>query len=183
VIPDGGDAPAYVPFAGATPRLHVEILTPGHAPLLIAGLSDPALYAWLDQPPPDLATLTRRFEFICRRPAPDRQVWLNWALRTKSDGRYVGTAQATVFASRDVNLAYFVFVPVQGQGYASEACAAIIDHLRRDYGAGPFRIAVDTRNLASQRVAEKLGFERAAEPVLAGTLRGEPQWDYEYALS
>jgi [ribosomal protein S5]-alanine N-acetyltransferase len=178
----GAVAALYVPFAAATARLDLEILTPAHAPLLIDGLADPALYTWLDQDPPDLSGLTRRFEFICGRPAPDGQLWLNWALRKKSDHGYAGLAEATVYPNRKANLAYFVFVADQGNGYAVEACNAVIAHLARDYGADPVLIDVDTRNVASQRVAEKLGFERAREPKLAGTLRGEPQWDFCYSL-
>ena len=170
-------------FTAETAHLTLEILEPRHAPLLTDGLADPALYVWLDQAPPDLPSLSQRFEAICHRPAPRGELWLNWALRKKADGRYVGTAQATVFANREVNLAYFVFTADQGNGYAVEACTAIITHLARDYSAGPFLIAVDTRNVASQRVAEKLGFVRAREPKLAGTLRGEPQWDYCYSLT
>ncbi len=170
----------YIPFTAATARLSLEALTPAHAPLLIDGLTDASLYTWLDTEPPDVAQLTHRFESICRRPAPRGELWLNWALRLSSDQRYVGLAEASVLPSREVNLAYFVFAPEQGHGYAVEACTAVMAHLARDYGAGPFRIDVDSRNVASQRVAEKLGFQRAAEPVLAGTLRGEPQWDYCY---
>ena len=93
-----GDAPlVYVPFAADTSRLTLEILTPAHAPLLIAGLADPDLYSWLDRSPPDLAALTLRFRKICRRPAPDGQLWLNWALRDRHDGRYVGLVEATIY--------------------------------------------------------------------------------------
>ncbi len=172
----------YVPFAGETPRLALEILTPGHASLLIAGLSDPFLYLWLDRSPPDLAALKLRFQTICRRPAPDGELWLNWALRWRHNERYVGLVEATVYPSREANLAYFVFAAEQGQGLAAEATAAVIAHLRRDCHVGSFIITADTRNAASQRVAEKLGFARAAEPEPAGTLRGEPVLDYRYKL-
>ena len=172
----------YVPFAAETPRLALEILTPAHAPLLIAGLRDPVLYTWLDRSPPDLAALTLRFRKICRRPAPDGQLWLNWALRWRNDGRYVGLAEATVYPNRDANIAYFVFADEQGKGIAAEATAAVIAHLGRDCGVGRFIITADTRNVASQRVAEKLGFARAADPEPAGTLRGKPVLDYRYTL-
>jgi len=180
----GAEVPlAYVPFAVETARLRLEILTPGHAPLLIAGLADPSLYKWLDRTPPDLASLTRSFEIICRRPAPDGQLWLNWALRCRDDGRYAGLAEATVYPNWEANLAYFTFAAEQGRGYAVEATAAVIGHLRRNYGVRTFRIAADTRNVASHRIAEKLGFERVGGPEPAGTLHGEPAFDYRYSLS
>jgi RimJ/RimL family protein N-acetyltransferase len=174
---------AYVPFTAETARLELEVLTPEHAPRLIAGLADPSLYAWLDWTTPDLESLTRRFENICRRPAPDGQVWLNWAVRRRDDGRYAGLAEATVYPNREANLAYFVFTSEQRQGFAVEATAAVIAHLRRDYGVHTFLIAADIRNVASHRVAERLGLERVGGPEPAGTLRGEPAFDYRYVLS
>ena len=175
---EGG--PTRARLAAETARW-VGVLNSCQAPLLIDGLADPALYAWLDTEPPDLASLTRRFEAVCQ-PAPRGELWLNWALRLRGEKRYWGVAEATVHPNRDVDLAYFVFTPDQGRGYAVEACAEVIDRLAHKQGAGPFRIDVDTRNVASQRVAAKLGFIRAPEPVLAGTLRGEPQWDYRFTL-
>lgn len=173
---------AYVPFAGETARLVLEVLTPGHAEALIAGLADPSLYLWLDRSPPDLPSLTLRFRKICRRPAPRGELWLNWALRHRDDRRFVGLAEATVYPNRAANLAYFVFVSDQGKGLAVEACTAVIAHLRRDYSVRTFTITVDTRNLASRRVAGKLGFERSADTEPAGTLRGEPAFDYRFTL-
>ncbi len=173
---------AYVPFNAETARLTLEVLTPGHAPLLIDGLRDPALYTWLDRAPPDLSALTLRFRRICRRPAPDGQLWLNWALRARDDGRYVGLAEATVYPNREANLAYFVFSAEQRRGFAVEACAAVIGHLRRDCGVLTIVVTADSRNTASQRVAEKLGFARATALEPAGTLRGEPVMDCRYTL-
>ena len=172
----------FVPFAGETPRLALETLTPAHAALLIKGLAEPSLYTWLDRSPPDIEALTLRFRRICRRPAPDGQLWLNWAVRWRQGGRYVGQVEATVYPDKHANIAYFVFTSDQGQGIAVEATAAIIAHLRRDCGVTTFIITADTRNVASQRVAEKLGFARALTPEPAGTLRGEPVLDYRYTL-
>jgi [ribosomal protein S5]-alanine N-acetyltransferase len=180
---DGGADPlAYVPLPAETARLVLEVLTPGHAPRLIDGLRDPVLYTWLDRAPPDLSALTLRFRTICHRPAPDGQLWLNWALRVRADGRYVGLAEATVYPNREANLAYFVFSAEQGSGFAVEACAAVIGHLQRDCGVMKVIVTTDTRNTASQRVAEKLGFVRAVDAEPAGRLRGMPVLDYRYSL-
>ncbi len=103
--------------------------------------------------------------------------------RTGRDKRYAGLAEATVYPNREANLAYFVFISEQRRGFAVEATAAVIAHLRRDYGVHTFLIAADTRNVASHRVAERLGFERVGGPEPAGTLRGEPAFDYCYRLA
>lgn len=175
------DPPSYRRFTTVTARLTLEILTPAHAPLLIAGFSDPALYAWIDQEAPDLARLTSRFERICDPRAGNGQLWLNWALRRHDDGgEYVGLVEATVHPDRQADIAYFIFAAHQRMGYAREACRAMIGHLAADYGVDTIRLCTDTRNVASQRLAESLGFTRTGPPEDAGTLRGAPALDYRY---
>lgn len=169
----------YRPFTASTARLVLEILTPAHAPLLAAGLSDPALYAWIDQEPPDLAFLTARFARICTPQAPNGQLWLNWAVR-RLDGEYVGLIEATVHPDRQADIAYFIFAAQQRSGYACEACRAMIGHLVADYGVHAIHISTDTHNVASQRLAEALGFAHDGPPQDAGTLRGAPALDYRY---
>lgn len=175
------DPLSYHPFTTTTARLALEILTPAHAPRLIAGLSDPGLYAWIDQEAPDLAYLTARFARICNPQAANGQLWLNWALRRRDgDGAYVGLVEATVHPDRQADIAYFIFAAHQRKGYAREACRAMIDHLVADYGIGTIHIGTDTRNVASQQLAEALGFRRNGPPQDAGTLRGLPARDYRY---
>jgi L-amino acid N-acyltransferase YncA len=51
------------------------------------------------------------------------------------------------------------FSPSQRQGYAKEALGALLPALREVYGIGRFHAEIDTRNIASIRLVESLGFE------------------------
>lgn len=54
---------------------------------------------------------------------------------------------------------------LQGNGYATEAATACRDHARYDCGVHRLIAIIDSANVPSQRVAEKigLGYERDAE--------------------
>jgi RimJ/RimL family protein N-acetyltransferase len=55
-------------------------------------------------------------------------------------------------------------------------------HLRDAYGVRCFHVEIDTRNVASQRLAETLGFKREPERRPADPLHGMPAWDFVYRL-
>jgi len=57
---------------------------------------------------------TRYATLSARRSPDDQNLWLNWALRRRDTGSYVGTMQATVRADRTAMLAYMISVPSQG---------------------------------------------------------------------
>ncbi len=56
-----------------------------------------------------------------------------------------------------------IYVPCQRRGYAHEAAAAVIGHLREMHGVQRILADVSTRNIASIRVLESLGFSRTSE--------------------
>lgn len=185
----------------ASERLTLEPLTPAHAEPMFDGFADPALYKWVNaEPPTSAAELRLRFERIANPYAPGGELWLNWALRASApgdakgeqrgaerdgdqpgDGVYVGLVEATVRPDRVVFLAYYVFTAHARQGYAREACAAVIDHLWRAYDATEIRADMDYRNVPSRCLVETLGFTRRARNI-ASTLRGEASIDYRYRL-
>ncbi len=165
-----------------TSRLSLEPLTPGHAPLMYAGFAEPDLYRWINaEPPANVDDLKLRFERIANPYAPGGELWLNWALRRTSDGVYVGLVEATVRPDRIVFLAYYVFSAHARQGFAREACTAVIEHLWRAYDATEVRADIDFRNVPSRCLVESLGFARRARNIVT-TLRGAPSVDCRYRL-
>ena len=65
----------------------------------------------------------------------------------------------------------YVFSPkVHGQGIAYEACAAALDWADERLGAASYPAIISPENVASIRLAERLGFEREPDAVY----RGEP---------
>lgn len=148
---------------------------------MFPGLSDPLLYSFIaEEPPLGPAALARRYEKLEARVSPDgNALWLNWAVRVKSNG-YAGYVQATVPRGGPAEIAYVIFTAHQRLGYAREAAAAMLVHLNTAAGVQEAAAFVDTRNKASIRVIEALGFHRVATHVMREKLRGVFIDDHEY---
>lgn len=168
-----------------TPRMLLEPLVIGHATALFEALQAADLYTYIPQNPPSaLEALTARFEALSSRRSPDgREVWLNWALRQRTAGAYVGTVQATVHADHSALLAYMIFPAFWRQGYAREACARVLTHLFEDYRVSQVAAEIDTRNTSSIQLVEALGFTRVATTPGADFFKSASSDEYRYALN
>jgi RimJ/RimL family protein N-acetyltransferase len=156
----GFDAPLiYVGGKLLTDRLELEPLSAAHAALMYDGFADRALYVWMHvEPPADAEDLRKRFERIVDPYAPGGEMWLNWAVRRREAGPYLGLIEATVRPDRVALLTFYVFPPAQRQGVGREACTAAIDHLWRAYDAVEVRCEMDYRNVPARCLVERLGF-------------------------
>lgn len=167
-----------------TERLLLEPLRREHAKDLFHALSDPRIYTFIPQDPPSsVLALENRYEQLenCRSPAGD-EVWLNWAIRLKESGLYIGTVQATIRQDKSSLLAYELSTDSWGQGYATESCLRVIESLFADYDVGEIRAEVDTRNRASCKLLERLSFERIGMRADADFFKGERSDEYIYRL-
>jgi RimJ/RimL family protein N-acetyltransferase len=145
-----------------TRRLVLEPQVVAHADAMFAVLSDPAIYAYENAPPPSLAWLRERYRKLeSRRSGDGRELWLNWVIRV-GDGRLAGYVQATVQADDAASIAYELGSAWWGQGLASEAVAAMIDELRVHYRVRRLAAVFKTANARSRRLLERLGFAAAA---------------------
>jgi RimJ/RimL family protein N-acetyltransferase len=80
----------------------------------------------------------------------------------RSDGLAVGMAGLVKRDFlEDVDIGYAFLPAGRGQGLATEAAAAILDHARRDFSLHRVAAITAQDNIASIRVLEKLGFYRA----------------------
>jgi [ribosomal protein S5]-alanine N-acetyltransferase len=142
-----------------TARLHLEPQQRRHASLMYNVLSPSEIYAYIPQDTPsDLAALEARYERLeSRRSSDGLEYWLNWIVLANNEA--IGRVEASVnIAEARADVAY-VFAPGSwGQGFATEAMNAMLEHLQRDLRVRKFTANVDTRNLASIRLLERLGF-------------------------
>lgn len=170
-----------------TARLVLEPLVVTHAQVLYEPLQAVELYRFIPRdPPPSLARLSARYAALATRHSPDGQeLWLNWALRLREAGvgAYVGTVEVTVYPNRTAALAYSVFPPFWRSGYATEACRRVLAHLVADYQVSRVGAEIDTRNTASIRLVERLGFTRVAMTPRADYFKGEYSDEYRYEWS
>jgi ribosomal-protein-alanine N-acetyltransferase len=167
-----------------TPRLFLEPVLRRHAPLLFEALSDESIYRYIPHDPPEsVAYLAARFERLAARQSPDgREVWLNWAIGLKATNGYAGLAQATIRPDGVALLAYELNQAFRGQGFAGEACAAVIEELGRHYEVTTCMAYVDTRNAPSIRLLERLGFTRTEHIVQADYFKDAWSDEFIYAL-
>jgi len=167
-----------------TPRLTLEPLRIDHADLLFPGLSDPALYTFIPRDPPASADALRdRYTRILRGPqdSPDER-WLNWAARVTATGEYIGYIETSTLPGDYAYMAYFIFARAQRKGYAREACEHVIHHLAHEHRIRSVVAEMDTRNEASWRLVESMGFARIAEKRDADFFKGATSHEYRYEL-
>ena len=166
----------------ATGRLTIEVLHPGHAAPLFPALSDPRLYAYVEErPPKSEAALAQRYAQLERgAPEGSGEIWLNWAIRLLPSREYIGTLQATIYRDHAASIAYVLSPTHWRFGYATEAVQWLLEHLATELGVVEIRASVDTRNEASWRLLERLRFTRVQ--TQAAELHGKPSTDYRYRL-
>ncbi|BAL89968.1 putative GCN5-related N-acetyltransferase [Actinoplanes missouriensis 431] len=83
-----------------------------------------------------------------------------WTIRDRDTGAFVGDCGLTVQeidGVPEVEVGYHVRTELQGRGYAAEAAGACRDHAVRTLGVRRLIAIIDPANIASQRVAEKIG--------------------------
>lgn len=167
-----------------TSLLTLEPLTVTHADLLFPGLSDPALYTFIPRDPPaSPEALRERYARIRRGPKDSpNEHWLNWAVRITATGEYIGYIETSTLPGDHAYLAYFIFPNAQRKGYAREACDHVIRHLVQAHCIQSVVAEMDTRNEASWRLLESLGFKRISEKRDADFFKGATSHEYCYRL-
>ena len=162
------DLPRDLEMRIATTRLDLIPLTADDADDLFEVLDDPELGRFTgESSPADVEVLRERFAFWSSRRSPDLdELWLNWVVRRREDGRAVGHMQATV-GEGGASIAWVVGTAFQGQGIATEAGTALIGWLRATMGVSLIRAMIHPDHAASQAVAARVGL-RATERWLDG---------------
>lgn len=96
-----------------------------------------------------------------------------WTLETRNEGRVIGRAGFSVRKGFDeIELGFMIGKPWQGQGYAYEACEAIMRYGAEILQLPRVQALVKSENEASIRLCEKLGFSRACEVTIEEDIYG-----------
>ncbi|MET7369022.1 GNAT family N-acetyltransferase [Streptomyces sp. NPDC005566] len=120
--------PDYGPDPFSTSRLDALPLDVSYADEMKAVLADPALHTYTGGTPEDPDTLRARYARQSAGSPDPAELWWNWVLRVRTDGRLAGYVQATVRGSR-AEIAWVVGTGWQGLGYAKEAATGLVEHL------------------------------------------------------
>lgn len=145
-------------------------------------LHDPRLYEHVPQDPPiSELWLAHRYALLESRLSPEAdEVWLNWVLRRREAGDCIGSVQVTLDADASAYFAYELGSAFWRQGFAGEACAAVLQVLQADFGVRQVVAEVDTLNVASIRLLERLGFTRTALKRDADVFKGRSSDEFRY---
>lgn len=98
------------------------------------------------------------------------------------DGELIGCTGYRAFDDDHAELGYWIGKPYWGQGYATEAAAALIEHA---FAVGGFAYLTGghfSDNPASARVIHKLGFKPVQTVSRECAARGEKVWCAVYRL-
>ena len=169
----------------STERLLLEPLAAAHADETWPRQNDPRMWTFFPQLRPRTLEHLRAIYERREHGAPnDSQIWLNYVCRGRADGQIAGEVQATIFArAQTAYVAYAIFPEFQRKGFAREAVCALIEHVRAGYGIARFYAEMDTRNQASYRLAESLGFVRVETHGSVENGRGIAADEFLYELT
>lgn len=132
-----------------------------HAEAMYAVLSDPAIYAYENEPPESVEWLRARFARLeSRRSGDGSEQWLNWVIRVAPD-ELAGYVQATVRADGSAGIAYELASAHWGKGLGVRATKAMIGELVRHYNVTRLFAVAKAANFRSIRLLERLGFTPA----------------------
>ncbi|MBI2893417.1 MAG: GNAT family N-acetyltransferase [Deltaproteobacteria bacterium] len=169
----------------STDRVQLEPIVPAHAAELEEALSDPEIYRYLPlEPREDVAMVIDRCHPSRGRRSPDgREIWLNWALRIRASGRCAGRLEATVAEDGvRARIAYLVAPWARGKGHATEACRLVLGHLFEGEGCRVVEATIDTRNVRSIALVERLGFGLVRVVPDADFFKGETSDEVVYRI-
>ena len=149
-----------------TERLRLRPFVEADADDLFALQSDPYVLRYWDSPPWTDRASVARFMARCQQLAESGS-GARVVIERRSDQAFVGWCTVTDWNPdfRSASLGYCLNQAAWGNGYATEAARALLGWAFGTFDLNRVQSEADTRNAASARVLEKLGF------VLEGTLR------------
>ena len=168
-----------------TSNFILEPILPSHASKLYKYLLSKNLYTFIPtNPPVSISDLEHKYIRWAKRKSDDEsEIWLNYAIYDVSINEYIGTLQATLFISGENYIAYEVFPKNWRKGLAKVACSAFIKYLFEYYNLDIIKAHIDTRNIASYKLVESLGFIRTGEIKNADEFKGSISDEYIYTIS
>lgn len=150
----------------STARLRLRPFTDADADALFTLHSSARVLRYWDSPPWTERSRAERFLTTCRTMA-DEGTGVRVAVDRAADGAFVGWCGVFGWNPdfRSASLGYCLNETMWGRGYATEAAHALLEWGFAALDLNRVQAEVDTRNSASARVLEKVGFRRE------GTLR------------
>lgn len=166
-----------------TARLRLRPVTSADADALFALHSNAYVLRYWDAPPWSDRHRADRFIAACRQMAAEGS-GARLAMESGSDGRFIGWCGLTRWNPdyRSASLGYCLDQAAWGHGYATEAARAVLQWAFDTLDLNRVQAETDTRNMASARVLEKLGFVREGTLREDCVVNGEVSDSWVYGL-
>jgi RimJ/RimL family protein N-acetyltransferase len=167
----------------STDRLRLRPFDDADADALFALHSNAHVLRYWDSPPWTERGRAERFIAACRQMADDG-TGARPAVERLSDGAFLGWCGLVRWnpEHRSASLGYCFGEAAWGHGYATEAAGALLRWAFDTLDLNRVQAETDTRNLASARVLEKLGFVREGTLREDCIVRGEVSDSWVYGL-
>ena len=166
-----------------TSRLRLRPFTGSDADFLFSLHSNAYVLRYWDSPPWGERERAERFLTRCRQIAEEGS-GARLAVERISDGSFIGWCGLTGWNReyRSASLGYCFDDAVWGHGYATEAARALLQWAFDTLAMNRVQAETDTRNAASARVLEKLGFLREGTLREDCVVNGEVSDSWVYGL-
>ncbi|MBC7540356.1 MAG: GNAT family N-acetyltransferase [Bacteriovorax sp.] len=139
-------------------RLNLVPIDESHTPELFELYSDTELHHFVPFEPIPIEQWRERCARWASRKSPDeKELWLNWLGRDKETNTVIGHFQAGVKEDGEASIGYLLAKKFHGQGFAYEGLLEVFAYLKDQLGVREARACSDTRNIASHKLAKKLG--------------------------
>ncbi|MEP9364327.1 GNAT family N-acetyltransferase [Nocardioides sp. CN2-186] len=166
-----------------THRLRLRPFGDGDVDALFALHSNARVLRYWDSPPWTERAQADRFLATCERLAEEGS-GVRLAIDRASDGSFLGWCTLSRWnpAFRSAGTGYVLTEAAWGNGYATEAETALLAWAYGALDLNRVQAEVDTRNLASARVLEKLGFVREGTMREDCVVNGDVSDSWVYGL-
>lgn len=167
----------------STARLRLRHFIGADADALFALHSNAHVLRYWDAPPWREPARAERFIAACRQ-IEEEGSGARLAIERGADGVFLGWVGLTRWNPdhRSASLGYCLDDAAWGQGYATEAARALLRWAFDTLDLNRVQAEADTRNAASARVLEKLGFEREGTLREDCVVNGEVSDSWVYGL-
>jgi [ribosomal protein S5]-alanine N-acetyltransferase len=166
-----------------TARLRLRPFTDADAGALFALQSNADVLRYWDSPPWTDRARADRFIAVCRE-MEQEGTGARLAMDLASDGAFIGWCTLARWNPdhRSASMGYCLEQAAWGHGYATEAAHAVLQRAFDTLDLNRVQAEADTRNAASARVLEKLGFVREGTLREDCVVNGEVSDSWVYGL-
>jgi ribosomal-protein-alanine N-acetyltransferase len=166
-----------------TTRLRLRPFTTHDTDAIYTLMSNAAVLRYWDDPPWTERTRADRFIARCHTLAQDGS-GVRLAIERTVDGQFIGWCALSNWnpTYRSATIGYCFAEAAWGHGFATEAAGAVVQWAFTTLDLNRVQSGADTRNRASERVLEKLGFVREGVLREDCIVNGEISDDSVYGL-